>query len=153
MKFIIISIILLINSSGHTKAKGGFTAIDDLFTVPENQIPAAEIFVLQNDLAINKATTIVSVTQPANGTVVIVDGSVSYLPDTNYCNSNSGITDDFTYSISDVPPAIESTATVRVTVTCSGVPIQTPQTVPTTNWYSLIVMMTLLVIVRFTNRG
>ena len=153
MKFIIISIILLINTSGHTKAKGGLTAVDDLFTIPENQIPAAEIFVLQNDLAINKATTIVSVTQPANGTVVIVDGSVSYLPDTNYCNSNNGITDDFTYSISDAPPTIESTATVRVTVTCSGIPLQEPQIVPTTNWYSLIVMMTLLVIVRFTNRG
>ncbi|VAW48995.1 hypothetical protein MNBD_GAMMA03-518 [hydrothermal vent metagenome] len=146
-RLIIISILLFINISGQTTVveKGGLTAVDDLFTIPENTTPSAVIFVLNNDLSVNKATTIVSVTQPANATVVLVGNSVSYLPDTDYCNSTSGITDDFTYSISDAPPVIESSATVRVTVTCSGTLIPAPQIVSATSWYSLIFMMLLLI--------
>jgi hypothetical protein len=84
IKLIIISILLLIINSGQATIKGGLTAVDDLFTIPENHTPAAVVFVLNNDLGINKVTSIVSVTQPANATVVLVGNSVSYLPDTDY---------------------------------------------------------------------
>ena len=60
--------------------------------------------------------TIDSVTQPANGTVVITGGGtgLTYEPDPNYCNDPPGTTPDtFTYTLNG-----GSTATVSVTVTC-----------------------------------
>ena len=152
IKLIIISLVLLINNSGQATVKGGLTAVDDLFTVPEDTSPSVVIFVLNNDLSINKVTSIVSVTQPANATVTLSGNTVSYLPDIAYCNSTSGITDDFTYSISDAPPVIASTATVRVTVTCSGAPAPTPQIVPATGWYSLVFMMSLLLFIAYRKK-
>ena len=58
-----------------------------------------------------------SVTQPANGTVVITGGGtgLTYEPDADYCNTPPGTTlDTFTYTLT--PGG--STATVSVTVTC-----------------------------------
>jgi len=57
-----------------------------------------------------------SVTQPANGTVVITGGGtgLTYTPNANYCNSFSGIPDTFTYTLT--PGG--SSAIVSVTVTC-----------------------------------
>ena len=56
-------------------------------------------------------------TQPDNGTVVVTGGGsgLTYAPDTDYCNSPPGTTEDsFTYTLA--PGG--STATVRVEVTC-----------------------------------
>ena len=61
--------------------------------------------------------TVQSVTQPANGTVVITGGGsgLTYAPNANYCNSPPGTTPDtFTYTLNG-----GDTATVSVTVTCS----------------------------------
>ena len=61
--------------------------------------------------------TIDTVTQPANGTVVITGGGtgLTYQPNLNYCNTPPGTTPDtFTYTLT--PGG--STATVSVTVTC-----------------------------------
>ena len=61
--------------------------------------------------------TITSVTQPANGTVVITGGGtgLTYEPDADYCNTPPGTTlDTFTYTLT---PGGDS-ATVSVTVTC-----------------------------------
>ena len=61
--------------------------------------------------------SIFSVTQPANGTVVITSGGtgLTYAPNPNYCNNPPGTTlDTFTYTLT--PGG--STATVTVTVTC-----------------------------------
>jgi hypothetical protein len=57
-----------------------------------------------------------SVTQPANGAVVITGGGtgLTYAPNANYCNSVSGPADTFTYTLT---PGSSST-TVTVTVTC-----------------------------------
>jgi hypothetical protein len=60
--------------------------------------------------------TIASVTQPANGSVVITGGGtgVTYAPNASYCNSSPGTTPDtFTYTLNG-----GSTATVSMTVTC-----------------------------------
>src|SRR6185437_4634020 len=61
--------------------------------------------------------SIASVTQPANGTVVITGGGsgLTYLPNANYCNSPPGTTPD-TFGYTLAPGA--STATVAVTVAC-----------------------------------
>ena len=58
-----------------------------------------------------------TVTQPANGTVVITGGGtgLTYEPDPNYCNDPPGTTPDtFTYTLT--PGGSE--ATVSVTVDC-----------------------------------
>ena len=62
------------------------------------------------------AFTIASTTQPANGAVAITGGGtgLTYAPSANYCNSLTGTTDDFTYTLA---PGGAS-ATVRVTVAC-----------------------------------
>ena len=78
---------------------------------------ATAIDVLANDTDVDGGPkTIASVTQPANGTVVITGGGtgLTYQPDANYCNSPPGTTPDtFTYTLNG-----GSTATVSVTVTC-----------------------------------
>ncbi len=60
------------------------------------------------------ANSITSVTQPANGTVVITNAGadLTYQPDLNYCNDGTP-TDDFTYTLNG-----GSSTTVAVTVTC-----------------------------------
>jgi Bacterial Ig domain len=92
-------------------------AVNDTATVVEDAAAAA-IPVLTNDTDIDAGPiSIGSVTDPANGTVVITGGGtgLTYQPDANYCNSQSGGTPDtFTYTLA--PGG--STATVSVTVTC-----------------------------------
>ena len=95
------------------------TAVDDSATVGEDAAATA-IDVLGNDTDPDggpTAPTIGSVTQPANGTVVITGGGtgLTYQPNADYCNDPPGTTPDtFTYTLS--PGG--STATVSVTVTC-----------------------------------
>lgn len=92
------------------------TAVDDAATVAEDAAATA-IPVLANDVDIDGGPiSIVSITPPASGTVVITGGGsgLTYQPSANYCNSGSGIPDTFTYTLA--PGA--STATVSVTVAC-----------------------------------
>ncbi|MDS4028772.1 MAG: FG-GAP-like repeat-containing protein [Candidatus Contendobacter sp.] len=89
------------------------TAVDDPATVAEDA-PATAIDVLANDTDPDGGPkTIASVTQPANGTVVITGGGtgLTYQPNPNYCNTSP---DTFTYTLA--PGG--STANVTVTVTC-----------------------------------
>jgi VCBS repeat-containing protein len=91
-------------------------AVNDSATVNEDS-GATAINVLANDTdADGGPKSIASVTQPANGTVVITGGGtgLTYAPNANYCNSVSGTPDTFTYTLT--PGG--STATVSVTVTC-----------------------------------
>jgi hypothetical protein len=95
-------------------------AVNDAATVAEDA-PATAVNVLANDTDVDGGTkTITSVTQPANGTVVITGGGtgLTYQPNANYCNSVSGTPDTFTYTLT--PGG--STATVSVTVTCGDDP-------------------------------
>jgi len=94
------------------------TAVNDTKTVTEDD-PATAVDVLGNDTDIDAGPkSITSVTQPANGTVVITGGGtgLTYQPNANYCNAPPGTTPDtFTYTLT--PGG--STATVSVTVTCA----------------------------------
>ncbi|MET0910433.1 MAG: Ig-like domain-containing protein, partial [Ilumatobacteraceae bacterium] len=93
------------------------TAADDEDTVAEDAV-ATTIDVLANDANDDGGPmTIDSVTQPAQGAVVIAGdaASVTYKPAVNACNDPPGTTtDDFTYTLA--PGG--STATVAITVTC-----------------------------------
>ena len=77
---------------------------------------------LSNDTDVDAGPkSIASVTQPANGTVVITGGGtgLTYGPNANYCNSPPGTTaDTFTYTLT--PGG--STATVSMAVTCGDDP-------------------------------
>ncbi|MFL6196010.1 MAG: IPTL-CTERM sorting domain-containing protein, partial [Thermoanaerobaculia bacterium] len=92
-------------------------AVDDTATLTEDD-PATAINVLANDTdAEADPFTIASVTQPANGAVVITGGGtgLTYQPNANYCNTPPGTTlDTFTYTLT--PGG--SSATVTMTVTC-----------------------------------
>ena len=91
------------------------TAVNDTPTVAEDS-GATPIDVLANDTDPDGGTkTIASVTQPANGTVVIAsDSSRPHLhPDRQLLQHRPHPTDDFTYTLNG-----GSTATVAVTVTC-----------------------------------
>ncbi len=92
-------------------------AVADAATVTEDAA-ATSINVLANDTDVDGGSFLVqSVTQPANGTVVITGGgaALTYAPAANYCNSPPGTAlDTFTYTLT--PGG--STATVSVTVTC-----------------------------------
>ena len=64
-------------------------AVDDADTVLEDS-GASPVNVLANDTDIDGGPkSIASVTQPANGTVVITGGGsgLTYEPDANYCNA------------------------------------------------------------------
>jgi LPXTG-site transpeptidase (sortase) family protein len=91
-------------------------AVDDTATVAADAA-ATTINVRANDTDIEDGFTtelIASVTQPANGTVVITNAGADLTYDSNLNYCNGGVpTDDFTYTL-----AGGSTATVRVTVTC-----------------------------------
>ena len=95
-------------------------AVDDAATVGEDA-PATAVDVLTNDTdADGGPKTIGSVTQPANGTVVITGGGtgLTYQPDADYCNDPPGTTPDtFTYTLAQGGPT--PTATVSMTVTCA----------------------------------
>jgi hypothetical protein len=92
-------------------------AVADAATIAEDA-GATAISVLANDADVDGgAISINSVTQPANGTVVITGGGsgLTYAPAADYCNNPPGTTPDtFTYTLA--PGA--SSATVSVTVTC-----------------------------------
>jgi hypothetical protein len=92
-------------------------AINDAATVVENS-GANAVPVLANDTDVDGGPkSVASVTQPANGAVVITGGGtgLTYAPNTNYCNNPPGTTlDTFNYTLA--PGA--STATVTTTVTC-----------------------------------
>jgi hypothetical protein len=92
-------------------------AVDDSAIVNEDS-PPTTMDVLANDTDPDAGPIAVgSVTQPANGTVVITSGGadLTYEPDPDYCNAPPGTTPDpVTYSLS--PGG--STATVSLTVTC-----------------------------------
>ncbi|GAA3537532.1 Ig-like domain-containing protein [Nocardioides daeguensis] len=94
-------------------------AIDDVATVAEDA-PASAIDVLANDADVDgDPFAIGSVTQPANGTVVITGGGtgLTYAPAANYCNAPPATSlDTFTYTLSPGGDV----ATVSVTVTCVG---------------------------------
>ncbi|MCC6454022.1 MAG: tandem-95 repeat protein [Caldilineaceae bacterium] len=90
-------------------------AVDDVAVVDEDS-GATTIDVLANDTDVDGGPkSITSAGDPANGTVVVAGDNLSltYKPDLNYCNSEAGTTDTFTYAING-----GSTATVAVTVNC-----------------------------------
>lgn len=91
--------------------------VGDSATVTEDS-PATAIDVLFNDSDVDAGPkSIASVTQPANGTVVITGGGtgLTYAPNANYCNNPPGTTlDTFTYTLS--PGGLS--AVVTMTVTC-----------------------------------
>jgi hypothetical protein len=92
-------------------------AVNDGAGITEDD-PATAIDVLANDTDVDGGPiSITSVSQPANGTVVITGGGtgLTYAPNANYCNNPPGTTPDtFTYTLT--PGG--STAMVSVTVTC-----------------------------------
>ncbi len=96
-------------------------AVDDAATVAEDA-GASAVAVLANDTDIDGGPkSMASVTQPANGTVVITGGGtgLTYAPGANYCNTPPGTTlDTFTYTLA--PGGY--TATVSMTVTCADDP-------------------------------
>jgi VCBS repeat-containing protein len=90
------------------------TAVDDSATVTEDD-PATSVDVLANDpIGDGGPRSIVSVTQPGNGTVAITGGGtgLTYEPNGDYCNDGAP-EDTFTYTLNG-----GSTATVSMTVTC-----------------------------------
>ena len=92
-------------------------AVNDSATLVEDD-SATAIDVLSNDTDLDAGPkSIASVTQPANGTVVITGGGtgLTYQPNADYCNDGTP-TDSFTYTLS--PGG--SVATVNVTVTCEN---------------------------------
>ena len=93
-------------------------AVNDAATVAEDSSSNA-VDVLANDTDVDGGPKRVqSVTQPANGAVVITGGGtgVSYTPNANYCNSPPGTSPDtFTYTLNG-----GSIATVSMTVTCAS---------------------------------
>jgi len=113
-------------------ARNGNTSISKVIVVPVDDNPVAvndaatvvedsganAINVLANDTdADGGPISVSSVTQPANGTVVITGGGtgLTYSPNANYCNTPPGTPDTFTYALT--PGG--STATVSVSVTCA----------------------------------
>jgi len=90
-------------------------AVDDAATVAEDDAATA-IDVLANDTDVDAGPKAIgSVTQPANGTVVITGGGtgLTYTPTANYCNDGPP-TDGFTYTLT--PGG--SVGHVAATVTC-----------------------------------
>ena len=100
-----------------TCADDDAVAVDDARTVAEDS-GATPFDVLLNDTDPDGggAPLVASVTQPANGTVVVTGGgtALTYAPDANYCNDpGAAPTDDFTYTLNG-----GSQGEVAVTVTC-----------------------------------
>ena len=100
-------------------------AVDDAATVREGA-GATSIPVLANDTDPDGgALAIIAVTDPANGKVTMAGGGsgLSYTPDPGYCNTPSGAADTFTYTLNG-----NSTATVRMKVTCKAPDTTAPNT-------------------------
>jgi VCBS repeat-containing protein len=95
-------------------------AVDDAATV-NHDAPATPILVLNNDTDPDGGApmSITTTTQPGHGTVVITGGGtgLTYKPDTGYCNTPSGPTDNFKYTLNGV-----SAGNVFMTVTCAATP-------------------------------
>ncbi|WP_224372498.1 Ig-like domain-containing protein [Hyalangium versicolor] len=94
------------------------TGVADTFTVISNSGPTT-LDVLANDSTapdINETLTVTAVSQPANGTVTLSGGVVSYQPNAGF----SG-TDTFTYTVSD-----GNGGTTTVTVTMNVVAVNSP---------------------------
>jgi Ca2+-binding RTX toxin-like protein len=88
-------------------------ARDDVAVLAENA-GATAIDVLANDTDPDgDAMLVVSVSQPAHGSVAIAAAGVTYRPAADYCNDLGGAPDTFTYTLNG-----GSTATVAVTVQC-----------------------------------
>jgi len=88
-------------------------ALDDTYTI--NEDTPTTLAVLSNDYDVDSdhdTISIISVTQPDNGTVENFTTSLVYTPDNNYCNDGT-TTDSFDYTINE-----GWTATVEMTVTC-----------------------------------
>jgi VCBS repeat-containing protein len=105
------------------------TAVNDGATVLRNA-PATLLDVRANDTDPDGGPMVITNTSdPNHGTVEInFDGTaLSYQPDTGYCNTPSGPTDNFTYTLNGGP-----TATVFMTVTCPDVPPPPTTTTTTT---------------------
>jgi outer membrane protein OmpA-like peptidoglycan-associated protein len=91
------------------------TASDDRFTVAEDSSDTV-LEVLSNDTAepdTDETLTVVSVTQPANGTVTLTGGVVRFTPALNFHGTTT-----FTYTISD---GNDGTGAAQVTVTVTPV--------------------------------
>ena len=91
------------------------SAVDDPAIGRRGLDRGTAVDVLANDTDVDGGPLqIQSVTQPANGTVVVTGGGtgLTYQPDLNYCNDGSP-TDDFTYTLNG-----GSQATVSVTISC-----------------------------------
>ncbi|WP_340160614.1 Ig-like domain-containing protein, partial [uncultured Hoeflea sp.] len=87
-------------------------ALDDVFSVDEDS-GATSLDVLGNDTDVDGGPKLIqSVTQPANGTVVITGGgaALSFEPDADF-NTDGAASQSFTYTLND-----GSTATVTLTV-------------------------------------
>ncbi len=112
-------LVLDINAHFRDSAVAQDDAPPDIPTVPEDSAPTT-IDVRANDLGPpgGGPFSIDSVTQPANGEVVITNSGadLTYEPNPDYCNSPGGTPDTFTYTLEPSP----STATVSMTVICSN---------------------------------
>ncbi|MDQ3726037.1 MAG: Ig-like domain-containing protein, partial [Actinomycetota bacterium] len=116
-------------------------AVNDTKTVKEDA-EATAIDVLANDTDIDAGPkSIESVTQPANGTVVITGGgtSLTYKPDADYCNDLfAGVPDSFEYTlnggakgsvsvkvecIDDAPVAVNDTKTVKEDASATAIDV------------------------------
>ncbi|MGV0599578.1 Ig-like domain-containing protein [Mycolicibacterium pulveris] len=85
-------------------------AVDDAVTVDEDS-GASVIDVLGNDTDVDgDALSVTTVSSAGNGTVTLIDGVITYTPDTDFHG-----TDSFTYTVSDGNGGT-ATATVYVTV-------------------------------------
>ncbi|HVE63032.1 MAG TPA: Ig-like domain-containing protein, partial [Mycobacteriales bacterium] len=91
-------------------------AADDAITVAEDSA-ATVVPVLANDSDPEGAPlTVTSVTQPANGTVTLAGGVVSFTPAAGFSGTTS-----FDYTVSDGSGTVTATATASVSVTVSPV--------------------------------
>jgi len=108
------------HADGHGKESGAAyifnvdilpVAVDDYVSTDEDTY--IEFFPLANDTdSDGGANSIISVSDPYNGTVFLSSPQVTYVPNSNYCNDGIS-TDDFTYTLNG-----GSTATIYVTVVC-----------------------------------
>ena len=103
-------------------------AVSDSATVDEDS-PVNNLSVLANDTDLDGGSKeIASVTDPPNGTATIVQGApdqINYVPDANYCGSDS-----FNYTLT---PGSSST-TVSMTVTCiNDAPVADDETFDSAN--------------------
>ncbi|HEX3294400.1 MAG TPA: N,N-dimethylformamidase beta subunit family domain-containing protein [Solirubrobacterales bacterium] len=108
-------------------------AVNDNATVGHDA-PATPINVLANDTDSDGGPMVITgSSDPAHGTVVVDIGGtgLNYKPDVGYCNTPSGPTDNFTYTLNGGP-----TGTVFMTVMCAAATpnttLQQTGTIPST---------------------